>query len=117
MNKPLITVVELPGFLRSAEAAGMSEAERGALVEFLARNPLAGAVIKDTGGLRKLRWQRDGGGYRAIYYFHDERLPIFAYLVYGKNQQENLTPAQKKSAADAVAKIKARIRERRGGDK
>ncbi len=69
--------------------------------------------------MRKVRWRRQGsgksGGYRAIYYFHDERVPIFAFLTYGKNQQANLTPAQRKAAADMVAVIKALIRARYGG--
>ena len=121
MDVPPITVVELPSFLRSADAAGMTEIERGALVDFIARHPFAGDLVRDTGGLRKLRWQREGGGksggYRAIYYFHDVRAPIFAFLAYGKNQQADLTPAQKRSAADMVAAIKTLIRERYGEKK
>jgi hypothetical protein len=120
MDRPPITVVELPAFLRSATAAGMSDEERAGLVDFIARHPLAGDLVKETGGLRKLRWQRDGGGksggYRAIYYFHDHRVPIYAFLAYGKNRQADLTPAQKKAAADMVAVIKALIRERHGGE-
>ena len=118
MNTLPVTVVELPSFLRSADAAGMTESERGALVDFMARHPLTGDLIKDTGGLWKLRWRREGsgksGGYRAIYYFHDSRAPIFAFLAYGKNQQADLTPAQRKSAGDMVATIKVLIKERYG---
>jgi hypothetical protein len=121
MHKPPVTVIELPSFLRSADAAGMTEGERNALVDFIARHPLAGDLVRDTGGLRKIRWQREGGGksggYRAIYYFHDPRAPIFAFLAYGKNQQTDLTPTQKKSAADLVTTIKALIRERHGSKK
>jgi len=108
--------------------AGMTDDERGALVDFVARHPLAGDLVKDTGGLRKMRWRREGGGkragYRAIYYFHDFNAPIYAFLAYGKNQQVDLTPAQKKAAAVMVEEIKALIRARtegrrvaRGGDK
>ena len=118
MDSP-VTVVELPTFLRSADAAGMTEAERGALVDFIARNPLAGDLIKGTGGLRKIRWRRHGGGksggYRAIYYFHDDRVPLFAFLAYGKNQQADLTAAQRSASAAVVAVIKSLIRERLGG--
>lgn len=118
MDRPPITVVELPTFLRSADMAGMTDVERGALVDFIARHPLAGDLVKDTGGLRKVRWRRDGGGkrggYRAIYYFHDFGAPIYAFLAYGKNQQVDLTPAQKKAAAGMVGEIKALIRARNG---
>jgi len=48
-------------------------------------------LIPGTGGLRKLRWARQGagksGGYRAIYYIHDSEAPIYAVLAYGKNNQ------------------------------
>jgi len=115
-----ITVVELPSFLRSAALAGMTEDERSALVDYLARHPFAGDLIRETGGLRKFRWQRSGtgksGGYRAIYYFHDARTPIFAFPAYGKNQQADLTPAQRKVTARLVAEIKALIRGRVGGE-
>jgi len=108
-----ITVIELPTFLRSAEMAGISENERAALVDFLARHPLTGDLVKDTGGLRKIRWRREGagksGGYRAIYYFHDVNVPIYAFLAYGKNQQDDLTPDQKKKATAMVEIIKALI--------
>ncbi len=102
-----VTVVELSTFLRSAEAAGMDEAERGALVDHLARNPLTGALIKETGGVRKLRFARPGGGksggFRAVYYFHDEGAPIYAILAYGKGQQVELSPPQRKAAASRVS--------------
>ena len=41
---------------------------------FLIANPKAGAVIKGSGGLRKVRWKvkRSGksGGIRTIYYYY-----------------------------------------------
>lgn len=59
--------------------------------------PDAGAVIKGSGGLRKIRWAPVGsgkrGGLRVIYY-HDEPHRIYMLFVYRKNQQENLTPEQ-----------------------
>src|SRR5579859_4652230 len=112
-----ITVVELDSFLRSGIAAGLGDQERAELVDFLARNPTAGALIKETGGLRKLRWARSGGGksggYRAIYYFHDEGVPIYAILVYGKGVQADLTAGQRKKAGALVTELKLAIRDRR----
>ena len=113
MKRP-ITVAELPTFLRSADTAGMSEEERQRLVDYLARNPLAGDVIEGTGGVRKVRYAKPGtgrsGGYRAIYYYYDEEAPLFAIYAFGKNQQANLIPDQKKAAAKFVDAIKAKIR-------
>jgi hypothetical protein len=43
-----------------------TEAEQAEFVDFIARNPEVGDVTADTGGVRKVRWQRSGMGKRAI---------------------------------------------------
>ena len=117
VTKRPISVVELSTFIRSAEAAGLDSEDCDALIDFLARNPLAGDVIKETGGVRKLRWAREGGGksggYRTVYFYYDEDAPIYAILVYGKGRQVDLTPKQRKSAASFVDALKKAIRARR----
>lgn len=69
------------------------------MLEFLARRPKAGRIIKGTGGLRKVRIARPGkgksGGTRVIYYYHNERKPLLLLLIYAKATQDNLTDAQK----------------------
>ncbi|MGB8843760.1 MAG: type II toxin-antitoxin system RelE/ParE family toxin [Aliidongia sp.] len=114
MTKRPVTVTELGTFLRSASAAGMADEERAELVDHLARNPFAGDLIRDTGGLRKLRWARAGagqsGGYRAVYYFYDEAAQIYAVYVYGKNQRAVLSAEQRKAAARFIAEIKLAIK-------
>jgi hypothetical protein len=74
--------------------AGFSE-----MLEFLARRPRAGRIIKGTGGLRKVRIARPGkgksGGTRVIYYYHNEGTPLLLLLIYAKATQDNLTAAQK----------------------
>ena len=59
-----ITVAETPLFLRQA-ASVWDEAEHEAFVTFIASHPTAGDVIPDTGGVRKVRWMRAGGGKRG----------------------------------------------------
>jgi hypothetical protein len=56
-----ITVVETPEFL-SATRKLMTDEERGVLIAYLAHNPTAGVLIKETGGVRKLRWGLEGRG-------------------------------------------------------
>ena len=72
MNE-LITVVELPSFLKEVGTT-ITELERDILVLFLAQYPERGDEIPRTGGLRKLRWQSDGkgkrSGLRVIYFFY-----------------------------------------------
>lgn len=109
-----ITVAEVDPFDATARRAGLSEAERAALVEFLAQNPEAGDLIPGTGGLRKLRWAKLGkgksGGYRAIYYYFSEDVPIYLLAIYGKNQQVDLTAAQKARLTELAEQLKASAR-------
>jgi hypothetical protein len=67
----------------------------------LLADPLAGAEIRDTGGLRKLRWRIPGhgtrGGVRIIYAPLIRSARILLVLVYHKNEQEDLTPEQKRA--------------------
>lgn len=89
----IVTVVETPEFQRRARSL-MSEGERQALIDFVARNPLSGVSI--GGGVRKFRFARDGGGksggFRVIHFFSlDEKLPIFLITVFAKNEKANLT--------------------------
>ena len=39
-----------------------TEEERGAVASYLAKNPEAGDVIPESGGMRKVRWGRAGAG-------------------------------------------------------
>jgi len=109
------TVVETPTFIRRAMAP-LTEAERQELITFLARNRTAGDVIAGTGGVRKLRFAAKGkgksGGVRVIYYLVGEHLPIYALLTYGKNEQVDLTPEQRKMVSAFAAAIKAQLRRR-----
>ena len=42
-----------------------------------------------------------------IYYVYDLDMPIYALLIYGKNERADLTAEQRKSAAAFAAAIKA----------
>jgi hypothetical protein len=49
----------------------------------------------------------------VIYYFFDEVNPLYAIFLYGKQEQANLTPQQKREVADFAATIKAAAKLRR----
>ena len=48
------------------------------------------------------------GAFRAIYYVLDESKPIIALLLYGKNEQSDLSAAQRKTVAALAAEMKRR---------
>ena len=66
-----------------------------------------------TGGVRKVRVALGGrgksGGARVIYYFHSERLPVFALTVFAKNEKANLSPAERNAMAAVVRAIKQQL--------
>jgi hypothetical protein len=112
----LPTVVETSTFRRKAEKL-LTEQEHDDPLLYLSMYHKAGDEIPGTGGVRKLRYAVQGrgksGGVRVIYYFFDELNPVLALFLYGKNEQGNLTPAEKKRAASLAAAMKAEAMARR----
>jgi hypothetical protein len=113
----LLTVVETPTFLRQAEGVWTDE-ERSDFVDYIARNPDAGDVVPETGGVRKVRWSRQGsgkrGGARVIYFFQHTDAPLYLMMVYAKARREDLSANEKKAARAITAALKRAWR--RGGE-
>ena len=101
----LITVVELPEFIKRANKI-LSTKERDELIYLLSSNPKAGSLMQGTGGVRKLRWASKGkgksGGSRIIYFFHNESVPLFLLTVFGKGEKINLSKAERNELAKLV---------------
>jgi mRNA-degrading endonuclease RelE of RelBE toxin-antitoxin system len=104
------TVAETAIFIRRAESL-LSADQHADLITYLATHPTAGDEIVGTGGVRKVRYAAMGrgksGGVRVIYYFYDEEMPIYALLIYGKNERADLTPEQRRSVRTFATAIKA----------
>jgi len=105
-----ITVAETQLFARAAEKI-WNEDERAELVDFVAHNPEAGDVIPGTGGVRKLRWARPGGGKRGgarvVYFYYRPDCPLYLLLTYAKAQATDLNADEKKAVAAFAEMIKA----------
>jgi mRNA-degrading endonuclease RelE of RelBE toxin-antitoxin system len=110
MARALITVAEVDPFRATAGRAGLADDEREALTLFLAENRETGLVMQGTGGLRKLRWPGKSkgkrGGYRVIYFFFNETVPLYLLAIYPKNQRIDLTPEQKKRLTALAKQLK-----------
>ncbi|WP_289028949.1 type II toxin-antitoxin system RelE/ParE family toxin [uncultured Paraglaciecola sp.] len=74
--------------------------------EALIIRPEMGKVIKNSAGLRKVRWALEGrgksGGVRIIYYWMTENEQLYMLYAFPKNAQENLTDAQIKMLSSIV---------------
>ncbi len=70
-NVGMITFIESPLFTRQVPDY-LSDEEYAAFQAFLAASPDAGDVVKGSGGVRKVRWKRQGagksGGVRVMYF-------------------------------------------------
>jgi mRNA-degrading endonuclease RelE of RelBE toxin-antitoxin system len=101
----LNAITELPAYISFAEKH-LSAEERQGIIDYLAEHPKAGDVMRGTGGVRKLRWGKGGrgksGGVRVIYYFHDERLPLYLLTLFAKNEQASLTARERNTLATLV---------------
>lgn len=96
--------IETPNFTADIVAHG-AESELAALQQELMVNPTRGDLIKGSGGFRKIRMKRKGGGksggYRVIYYLVSCDSILFTHL-YAKNKQANLTSDQLKELKNII---------------
>lgn len=111
MDKPAHTVVELQAFQRQAKAEGMTENEVTDLINFVSQNPEAGDLIVGSGGCRKLRFARSGGGrsggYRVVTLFEGDDGQIYLIAVLAKGSRANFSAAEVSAMSNFATAIKA----------
>ena len=87
-------IVETSIFTRQIRTL-LKDDEYRELQEVLVINPLAGALIRGSGGLRKVRWSVEGrgksGGIRVIYYYLAHDAQILMLAAYAKGAKDDLT--------------------------
>lgn len=103
-----MVIVETSVFTKQIQKILADEAYRYLQAE-LANRPDLGAIIPGSGGLRKVRWGLTGqgkrGGIRVIYYWVVAQERLLMLLVYPKNMQDNLSPAQLKLLRQTVEEM------------
>ena len=94
-----MVIVETSVFTRQVQKLLSAEEYRYLQIELSIR-PDIGVIIPGSGGLRKVRWGLRGrgkrGGLRVIYYWAVEQDRLLMLLMYPKNVQDDLSPAQLK---------------------
>ena len=108
-NIAMHSVIETSIFTRRADAL-LSAEDKARLIDKLAIEPLAGDLVPGLAGVRKLRFASTGrgqrGGFRVIYYVLTDDMPILALLIYGKNEQADMTPDQRRALLTVVEATK-----------
>lgn len=109
------TFIELPPFERLRNEYFDDDSFKDFQNEMM-KEPSVGAVIKGTGGLRKVRYgdERRGkgkrGGLRVIYFWKDADDQFWLFTVYDKDQADDLTAAERKALKQRLeSEIKARM--------
>ena len=92
-NQAMFSFVETRLFTKLV-AEYLSDTEYSKLQQALIDEPEAGAVIRGTGGVRKLRWAAPGrgkrGGYRVIYYLARPKGIVWMLTMYPKNVADSI---------------------------
>lgn len=93
------TFVELPIFRSRWKDMGLNDDDLKRLQEELLADPKIGAVMRGTGGVRKMRFafeQRGkSGSVRVIYVDFEVYEKIFLITAYPKNEKDNLTDSER----------------------
>lgn len=89
----MYTVIETPVY--SHKVGGILTAEeREAVAAFISANPMSGSVIRGSGGVRKVRWARQGrgksSGARIIYYNRLANGEIWLLTIYAKGDRSTI---------------------------
>lgn len=97
--------IETPIFTKLIQSL-LTDDELKQLQAYLIECPSAGNLLKGGGGLRKLRWARQGtgksGGIRTIYYWANKDEQIFFVFAYPKAKTEALSSEQLVQLAKVV---------------
>ena len=76
---------------------------------------MAGDVIPGTGGARKIRFGRAGGGkrggYRTVHYYAAEDVPVFLLAVISKGQRADPTQAERNELRSVLGSIAGAYRD------
>lgn len=94
--------------------AGITEEEISRVISYLSENPMAGEVMRGTGGCRKLRVAGRGkgksGGYRTVTFYTGENMPVFLVALFSKGDRANLSAEERAGLAKLTKLIVAEYR-------
>ena len=109
-----IYIKTTPSFDEKAEKI-LSEKALNEFLDHIGQHPEAGAVITGTGGVRKIRWETGknnkgkSGGARILYHYSDDLLVLLITL-FGKNEKEDITQAERNTLKRTVPLLVAKYR-------
>jgi len=112
----LLLFVQFPTFFRDWQRLRLGDAALQALERELIDSPDKAPVIEQTGGLRKLRFTPPGSGrgksgaYRVCYSYFPIYGTIALFVIFGKNERSDLSPAEARAIANALRTFETELR-------
>ena len=109
------TFVELPIFRARWKEMGLHDDDLKRLQEELLSDPKVGAVMRGTGGVRKMRFafeQRGkSGSVRVIYVDFEIYEKIFLITAYPKNEKDNLSDSERSEIKQMIQALENQLKE------
>ena len=108
------TFVELPLFRARWKDMGPGDDDLKRLQEQLLADPKVGAVMRGTGGVRKMRFAFEqkgkSGSVRVIYVDFEIYEKIFLITAYPKNEKDNLTDSERNEIKQMIHTLEEQLR-------
>lgn len=119
------TFIELPWFMTKWKSLGMDDADLRRLQSELLSDPKVGAVMRGTGGVRKMRfafkYQGKSGSIRVIYVDFEAYEKIYLLTAYTKNEKDNLSQKERNEIKELITVLENQLKENEqtynGGEK
>ena len=109
------TFVELPIFRTRWKAMGLDDNDLLRLQEELLADPQVGAVMRGTGGVRKMRFAFEHRGksesVRVIYVDFEIYEKIFLITAYTKDEKDNLSDSEKNEIKHLIKLLEQQLKE------
>lgn len=107
--------VELPIFRSKWKSLGLDDSDLRRLQEEILLDPKVGAVMKETGGLRKMRFAFEhrgkSGSIRVIYIDFEVYEKIYLITAYQKSEKDNLTKAERNELKQLITILEQQLAE------
>ena len=113
--------VELPIFRSKWKALGLNDDDLRRLQMELLADPKVGDVMRETGGIRKMRFAFEdrgkSGSVRVIYIDFEVYEKIYLLTAYSKDEKDNLSKAERNELKQMIAVLEHQLEEaERKGD-
>ena len=110
--------VELPMFRKKWKSLGLTDKDLMRLEEELVADPKAGAVMQNTGGIRKMRFAFEhrgkSGSVRVIYVDVEVYEKIYLITAYPKNEKDNLTKDERNELKHLIHILEDQLKDNSG---